>query len=188
MIETILSIILASRFSTGSNLLVEGEKFITHKNFDTQIIKDDTMIAPIITAKSAIVTDLEGNILFELNSNEQVPMASLTKLMTTYIILEENNLEDIVKVSQKAASEQGSRMGLHTGEEISVKNLLYGAFLNSGNDSATALAEHNAGSVLAFVEKMNQKANELGLYNTNFKNPTGIDQTDHYSSANDIAK
>lgn len=151
-------------------------------------IKDSTHIAPIIEAKGSIAKDLAtGEILFEKNSNQRLKTASLTKLMTILIILEENKLDDVTTVSSNAASTQGSTMFLKAGEKITIRNLLYGALLPSANDAAVALAEYNAGSVSSFVEKMNSKAAELGLTNTHFSNPIGLDDNDNYSSAADLA-
>ncbi|MDX9970735.1 MAG: D-alanyl-D-alanine carboxypeptidase family protein [Candidatus Gracilibacteria bacterium] len=188
MIELILSIIISLNTSGEANFLNQTENILHFTNTSEKFTKDETMISPIISAKSAVVLDLEsGAVLFEQNSNEKMPIASLTKLMTNYIVLKENDLNEIVTVSSKAANEQGSRMGIYSGEKISLKNLVLGSLINSGNDASIALAEHNAGSVSKFVEKMNLTANDLSLYNTKFQNPTGIDQTDHYSSAMDIA-
>ena len=134
-----------------------------------------------------MITDLESQKnLYEENADAIVPIASLTKLMTAHIILEENSPSEIVKVSEKAAASFGSSMGLAAGEEISVRNLLFGLLVRSGNDSAIALAEHSSGSVEAFVEKMNQKAIELGLRSTIYKNPTGLDSLGAHSSAEDL--
>lgn len=189
MIETILSIIFGLNASGESTLLKQAENIMNFTNTSEEFVKDETMIGPIITAKSAVVLDLDsGTVLFEQNSNEKMPIASLTKLMTNYIVLNENNLDDIVTVSANAANEQGSSMGVYTGEKISLKNLVLGSLITSGNDASIALAEYNAGSVSEFVDKMNRAANDLALYNTKFQNPTGIDQSDHYSSAMDIAK
>ena len=108
--------------------------------------------------------------------------------MTMLIILEENDIGEVVKVSANAATVEGSEMFLRPDEEITVKNLLFGCIIHSANDAAVALAEHNAGTVKAFVEKMNTYALKLGLVNTHFSNPIGLDETDNYSSAYDIAK
>jgi len=152
-------------------------------------IKENKYISPIIEAQSSIALDLNtGKILYENNSHERLSIASITKLMTALIILEENKLNDITTVSHNAASTEGSTMFLRAGEEIAVENLLYGAIINSANDAAVALAEYNAGSVEAFIEKMNDRATSLGLVNTHFSNPIGLDQYDNYSSSYDIAK
>ncbi len=133
--------------------------------------------------------DLESEeILYGKNIHTRMPMASITKLMTILIILEENNLDEVVTVSNNAASTTGSRMNLQAGERITVENLLYGAIIHSANDAAVALAEHNAGSVSGFVQKMNKKALELELVNTRFQNPIGWDDPLNYSSPHDLAR
>lgn len=161
--------------------------FIEEKT--TLPVKDSKYISPIIAATSSVSIDINtGKILFEKNAHDRLSIASITKLMTINIILEENELSEIATVSSNAANTEGSTMFLRTGEEISVENLLYGAIINSANDAAVALAEHNAGTVEAFVEKMNVKAIALGLQNTSYSNPIGLDQYNNYSSAYDIAQ
>lgn len=151
-------------------------------------IKDSVHISPIIQASGGIATDLEtGEILYSKNPHTRLKMASITKLMTILIILEENSLEEIAMVSNNAAQTEGSTMFLRSGEQITIENLLYGALINSANDAAVVLAEHNAGTVDKFVEKMNRKGKDLGLLNTHFSNPIGLDQSNNYSSAYDIA-
>lgn len=152
-------------------------------------IKNPYFIAPVIEATGVISVDSEtGTVLYEKNAHQRLQIASITKLMTILIVLEENNLSDTVKISNNAASTEGSKMFLRAGEEIALENLIYGAIIGSANDAAIALAEHNAGSVSAFVEKMNRKAKELGLLNTSFNNPVGLDDPNNYSSAYDVAK
>jgi D-alanyl-D-alanine carboxypeptidase len=112
-------------------------------------------------------------------------MASITKLMTALLALERSDLGDRVVVSQDALVGE-STMGLQAGEVVTVEDLLWGLLLNSGNDAAVALAEHVAGSVPAFVAMMNTRAAELGLANTHFSNPHGMDAPDHYGSAYDL--
>ncbi len=147
------------------------------------------MISPIMGATSSIAVDMvTGAILQEKNSHEERPIASLTKLMTITIVLEENSLEDVVEISHDAATTEGSIMFLRAGEQITVKDLLLGALVHSANDAAEALAEYNAGSKEEFVKKMNHKALQLGLLNTHFSNPIGLDTKDNYSSAYDLAK
>lgn len=156
---------------------------------DSIPIKNPEFIAPIINAKSTIAIDLKtGTILYEKNAHQRVSIASITKLMTILIILEENDLSEEATVSQNAATTTGSTMFLRAGEKITLENLLYGALINSANDAAVALAEHNAGSTKDFVEKMNKKALSLGLVNTKFSNPIGLDESNNYSSAYDVAK
>lgn len=159
------------------------------RNGESVPIKKPELISPIIKANGSIAIDLKtGKILFEKNIHERLQLASITKLMTILIILEENKIDEVVTVSANAASTSGSRMNLVKGEEITIDNLLLGSLINSANDAAVALAEHNAGTVEAFVEKMNKRALELGLVNTRFSNPAGLDGPHNYSSAFDIAK
>lgn len=168
--------------TTSENLSdIEYSKFIPLKNPE--------FLSPIIKAKSTLSMDLKtGVILYEENSHDRLAIASLTKLMTAIIIIEENNLEEIATVSKNAAQTTGSIMFLVNGETISIKDLLYGLIINSANDSAITLAEHNTGSVDEFVKKMNKKALALGLLNTHFSNPIGLDNANNYSSAYDLAK
>ncbi len=145
-------------------------------------------IGPVIRATSAIAVDLKtGMPLYEKNIYERVPIASLTKLMTMALILEENKLDEVVTISRQAAVVQGSKIWLAPGEKITVENLLYAALIPSANDAAYALAEHNSGGDIdKFITKMNQKALEIGLYDTHFTNPIGLDEKNNYSSAYDL--
>ncbi len=139
--------------------------------------KNEQNIAPIIEAKSAIIVDMKnGLVLYEKNIYEPMPIASLTKLMTTVIVIEETDPQETAVISKNASQTEGSRIWLAEGEKMTVENLLYAALINSANDSAVALAEHNAGSVSVFVEKMNTRAKELGMLSTTFVNPTGLDE------------
>jgi len=144
-------------------------------------------------AKSAILIERDtGEILFDENAHEKLPPASMTKIMTLLIIMEaieQGNLskDEMVRVSEKAASMGGSQIFLEAGEEMSVDDLLKGIAIASGNDASVALAERIAGSEEAFVKKMNEKAKELGLKNTKFQNTTGLPAEDHYSTSYDMA-
>lgn len=141
-----------------------------------------------MSAESAIVIDADsGRILFEHNAYEKRGMASTTKIMTALIILENCRLDDIVTISQKAAYTEGSSMYLKPNEKITVEDLLYGLMLNSGNDAATALAEHACKNVDEFAKLMNKKAAELGMKDSSFANPHGLDDENHYSTAYDMA-
>ncbi len=200
MLSSLISLYLASTININNpndNSITRETAIINELNLhlanienkNSSPIKNTDMIRPVIGASSAIAIDLNtGEVLFEKNIHEKRSIASITKLMTATIILDENNLDEIVTVSANANMQIGSTMNLRTGEQISIRNLLYGALVHSGNDAAVALAEHNAGSVEAFVEKMNKKSIELGLAESQFKNPTGLDQNGHYSSSYDIAK
>ncbi len=144
---------------------------------------------PGINARSAVVLDYEtGTVLFEKNAYIKRPMASTTKIMTAILALENSSLDEIVHISGKAARMDGSVMGIKTDSDVSMKDLLYGMLLCSGNDAAVAIAEHIGGSVEGFAELMNQKALELGAYSTSFSNPHGLDAENHYTTAYDLAK
>lgn len=143
---------------------------------------------PVINSRAAIIYDrTTGRTLWGKNENEKKKMASTTKIMTAIVVVENGNLQDIVEVSGKAASTGGSRLGLKKGSKISVNDLLYGLMLCSGNDAAVALAEYTAGSVEEFSVMMNEKAKELGLKNTNFVTPHGLDEAEHYTTAKELA-
>lgn len=144
-------------------------------------------------AQSAIMIEAStGEILYSKNANEKLAPASMTKIMTLILIMENIesgrlNWNDIVVVSSNAASMGGSQIFLETNEMMSVEDLVKGICIASGNDAAVALAEKIAGTESAFVKLMNDKAKELGLKNTNFVNVTGLDDDNHYSSAYDMA-
>lgn len=141
-----------------------------------------------VSARYACVIDaLTGNILYEKNAHDRHSMASTTKIMTALVALENKNLSDIVKVSSNAAGTEGSSIYLKAGEEISLEHLLYGLMLASGNDAAIAIAEHVGGSVDGFAKMMTEKAKSLGLKNTSFKNPNGLDADGHFTTAYDLA-
>lgn len=140
-------------------------------------------------ARAAALIDVEsGRILYEYHGFDEMRIASLTKIMTAIVAIEEGNLQDIVKVGSRAVGKEGSSIYLKLGEEMTLHNMLYGLMLRSGNDAATAIAEHVGGSEEGFVRLMNEKAEWLGLANTRFMNPHGLDQEGHYSSAVDLAK
>lgn len=148
----------------------------------------DATSEPKINSRAAIVFDRNsGSILFGKNENEQRKMASTTKIMTAIVVIENANLDDTVTVSQKSAGTGGSRLGLHTNDKITVRSLLYGLMLCSGNDAAVALAEHVGGNLSGFAELMNKKCNELNLKCTHFVTPHGLDNDDHYTTAYELA-
>ena len=143
---------------------------------------------PILSARTAIVYDRESNkMIYGKQQDERVAMASTTKIMTAIIVIENANLDEEVTVSTKAASIGGSRLGLKKGDKITVRNLLYGLMLCSGNDAAVALAEKVGGSVQGFADKMNEKAKKLNLQNTHFVTPHGLDDPEHYTTAYELA-
>ena len=144
-------------------------------------------------AKSAILIEAStGQILYERNADEKLTPASMTKMMSMLLILEaiENGVlkwDQTVTVSENASSMGGSQILLETGEKMTVNDLFKGVAIASGNDAVVALAEASYGSEEVFVSHMNEKAKELGLKNTNFKNPHGLDEANHYSSARDMS-
>ncbi len=143
-------------------------------------------------AKSGLLIEAStGEVLYEKNKDDRVAVASMTKMVAQIIILE--NIEkgtlswdEIIKVSKNAADMGGSQIWLQAGEEMSVRDLMKGISMASANDATVALAERIAGTEEAFVRQMNDKVKELGLKNTNFVNPTGLDEDNHYSSAYDM--
>ena len=143
--------------------------------------------------KSAILIERDtGKVLYEKNSNESLPPASMTKIMTMLLIMEaldEGKLsyDEKVRASEYAASMGGSQIFLEAGEEMTVEELLKGIAIGSGNDASVAMAERIAGSEEAFIDMMNKKAEELGLKDTKFQNTTGLPVEEHYSSAHDMA-
>ena len=142
-----------------------------------------------ISAKAYVVFDADsGEVLAARNGELRLPPASTTKIMTALLAIECLPLKQSVEITEFHASVEGSRMYLRVGETVSVSDLLYGLLLSSGNDAALALAETAAGSVDAFVDRMNSKAQELGLENTRFVNPNGLPAEGHYSTALDLAR
>ncbi|ASS91803.1 MULTISPECIES: D-alanyl-D-alanine carboxypeptidase family protein [Aeribacillus] len=143
--------------------------------------------------KSAILIERDtGQVLYEENSDTPLPPASMTKIMTLLLIMEaldkgKIQMDEKVRASEYAASMGGSQIFLEPGEEMTVEDLLKGIAIASGNDASVAMAERIAGSEEQFVSMMNQKAKELGLKNTHFKNSTGLPAKGHYSSAKDMA-
>ncbi|CAN2248694.1 D-alanyl-D-alanine carboxypeptidase (penicilin binding protein, sporulation island) [Bacillus subtilis] len=144
-------------------------------------------------AKSAVLIERDtGKVLYNKNSNERLAPASMTKIMTMLLIMEaldegKIKMSDKVRTSEHAASMGGSQIFLEPGEEMTVEEMLKGIAIASGNDASVAMAEFISGSEEEFVRKMNKKAKELGLKNTSFKNPTGLTEEGHYSSAYDMA-
>lgn len=144
-------------------------------------------------AKSVILMEAStGQTLYEDNADEQLPIASVTKIMTMLLIAEaidsgKITKEDMVSVSENAMSYGGSTMFLEAGEQLSVNDMLKGIAVASANDGAVAMAEYLEGSEGAFVDKMNARAEELGMTNTHFVNTNGLDEDGHYSSARDVA-
>ena len=153
------------------------------------LAKDEDEEEIDITSRIALIYDrASGKILYEKNGNKQTPMASTTKIMTAIVVLENAKLTDTVTITSKAASMGGSRLGLKKDDKITVNDLLYGLMLRSGNDAAVALAIHVGGSIEGFADMMNKKALEMGLTNSHFVVPHGLDNEGHYTTAYELAK
>lgn len=141
------------------------------------------------SARGMCVLDGESyRVLYEKDKDKKLACASTTKVVTAITVIENcSNLDEIIKIDAKAVGIEGTSIYLRQGEEISVKNLLYGLMLRSGNDAATALAIHTSGSVQSFATLMNDTARNIGATNSNFTNPHGLDEKYHYTTAYDLA-
>ena len=141
-----------------------------------------------LNARAAVVIDSKTNrILFNKNAHDIVPMASTTKILTCLVALKYGNLDKKFTVSSKASSIRGSKVGYKKSEEISLKELLYGLMFKSGNDAAICIAEGIAGSTDEFCKLMNEYAREIGILDSHFESPHGLDSQNHYSTAYDLA-
>ncbi len=150
-------------------------------NSDAEELETNSRIALIYDRAS-------GQILYEKNGKKQTPMASTTKIMTAIVVLENADLTETVTINAKAAGIGGSRLGLKKNDKITVNDLLYGLMLRSGNDAAVALAIHVGGSIEGFANMMNEKAKEMGLTNSHFVVPHGLDNEGHFTTAYELAK
>ena len=138
-----------------------------------------------VSARSAVLLDGE-DVLWEKNADEKSLIASTTKIMTALVVLEQADLDETVQVDPAAVGVEGSSMYLKAGEELTVRDLLHGLMLSSGNDAAVALAIHVAGSIEEFAALMNDKVAQLGLENTHFANPNGLDDEGNYATARSL--
>lgn len=143
--------------------------------------------AEALSARSALVVDASGNVLYQRNPNAKLPPASTTKVLTVLVALEHSNLDDVVKVSKRAARAEPSKIGLKAGETYTVRELCYAALMKSANDACVALAEHIAGSESRFAGMMTRKARLLGARNSHFANSNGLPSPNHYVTAKDLA-
>jgi len=142
---------------------------------------------PSVSAKAAALYQPDtDSFLYLKNADERLPMASTTKIMTALISLEELDLKENISIDGRAVGIEGSSIYLKSGEVINALDLIYAVMLQSANDAAAALAYKISGSIEAFAELMNEKAKELGLKNTNFTNPHGLDNKEHYTTARDL--
>ena len=140
------------------------------------------------SAAAAILVDADsGRVLYEQNADARMLIASTTKILTALVAIREGDLSDIVTIKREAVLTEGSSMYLKEGEKLTLETLLYGLMLCSGNDAAVAIADHVGGSQAGFVKLMNEAARELGMENSSFANPNGLDAENHYSTARDMA-
>lgn len=143
---------------------------------------------PGVSAINAVLMDEStGEVLFEKKAHEKQKIASITKIMTAIIAIESGKMNETVKASKRAVYTEGSSIYLEQGERMLLNDLVYGLMLRSGNDAAVAISEHVGGSLEGFVHLMNEKARWIGMTNTQFENPSGLDGEEHYSTAYDMA-
>jgi D-alanyl-D-alanine carboxypeptidase (penicillin-binding protein 5/6) len=142
---------------------------------------------PFPKVAASYLVQVDGELLWERHVSRHLPPASLTKLMTALLLAEEGQPRAVVEVSQAAAQESGSRIGIKEGEQFRVEDLFAAMLIASANDACHALADHAAGSEAHFVRMLNQRAQQLGMHDTHFVNACGHDAPEHYSSAHDLA-
>ena len=161
--------------------------FVTSKE---QEALEASVAAPEMSAESYVVLDrTTGEVLFSKDETKRLPIASTTKMMTALVVVENiDDLDRVVTVGAESCGIEGSSVNLYKGEKISVKDLLYALMLESANDAAVCLANATAGSVDEFASLMNDRAKSLGMHDTHFTNPHGLEDTEHYSTALDLAK
>lgn len=151
-------------------------------------IQDSWSFFPVIDAKAVVIMDKNSaQVLYSQNLHKRLPMASLTKMMTAIIILEEHKMDEVLTVSRGAHFTDGASMKLEIGEKISLEDVLYGLLIPSGNDAAVALSQYHSGTIYDFADEMNARVRSLYLKDTHFQNPHGFDAARHYSSAYDLA-
>ena len=163
------------------------EENIYYEN-EAQDVSNDLTKGPVTNSRRCVIFDRKSHrVVYGKNEDVKGPMASTTKIMTATIVLENADLSKQVEINAKAAGTGGSRLGLKTGDKITIRDLLYGLMLRSGNDAAVALAIEVGGSIEGFAKMMNNKAKEIGLENTNFVTPHGLDSGEHYTTAKELA-
>lgn len=147
-----------------------------------------TKAEPSLSAQTAVLMDMEsGRVLSGKDEHVRLPIASITKIMTALLAVESGRLNEKVAISDRARQIEGSSLYLEKGDKLTLEELVYGLMLRSGNDAAVAISEHIGGSTEQFAVLMNEKAKKLGMRNTSFMNPHGLDDPAHYSTAYDMA-
>ena len=180
--SSVSAIAQAAADNSGSSCISQVADFD-----DADSNKADFIDCMKTAAAAALIEANSGKLLLSGNSNSRLPMASTTKTMTALVVIENCDLDDTVEVTADAAGTEGSSMYLSCGERLSVRDLLYGLMLLSGNDAAVALAVHVGGTVESFVRIMNDRAAKLGLTNTHFVTPNGLHDAEHYTTAYELA-
>jgi len=183
----LLLVVWPALLALGPPRLVDGD--VVQAAFTSQQIAQMRAVArPVVHSRAAILEDAaSGQPLFGLNPDQRLAQASTTKIMTALVALSLYSPQTPVRVSARAASIGGSSARLVGGEVLPFHDMLFGLLLPSGNDAAVALAEDENGGEAAFVERMNARALTLGLRNSHFRNPDGLDEDGHYSTATDLA-
>lgn len=195
LIKIIFSILVIAILSSNMNIYADDDNEAIEENILKETEKyeiEETTNAktkPTINSRRYIVYDRKsGRCVYGKDENKQSAMASTTKIMSSLIVIENCNLKDTVTITEKSAIVGGSKLGLKTDDKITVNDLLYGLMLRSGNDAALAIAHYVGGNVNDFVKLMNKKAKEIGMKNTTFNNPSGLDQEKgNFSTAYDMA-
>lgn len=173
------------QFSVIYNNNFLSEELLRVQNF--QVVNQNAS-SLVLSAQSALAIDLDAQVsLYESHTKMRLPIASITKLITALVILEEHELDELVTISNSVQEIEGSRIWLYPGETITIENLIKGMLIASGNDAAYELAKHNAGSLTAFSKKMNRVAFYLGLKDSYFTNPAGFDDENTYSTVSDLS-
>ena len=191
-IKNIICIVLVLSIFLSTYVFADDadEENLNPAELETLVVESGTKPTnePNLNAKSAVIYDsITKQIIWGKNENDRRAMASTTKIMTAIVVIENSNLSDVVTISKKAAATGGSRLKINAGDKIKVNDLLYGLMLRSGNDVAVALAEHVSGNLTSFANLMNEKAKDLGLKNTHFITPHGLDDIQHYTTAYELA-
>lgn len=184
-------VLISSTFNTYAFDEKEAKEELKYFNEVHEEVKQastNPSVEPITYSRAVVVYDRTSKtVLYGKNENDVRAMASTTKIMTATLLIENADLSQTVEVSKRAANTGGSRLGLKTGDKITLNDLLYGLMLCSGNDAAVQIAETVGGSVEGFAEMMNNKAKALGLTNTSFVTPHGLDENGHHTTAYELA-
>lgn len=186
----ILGVLLIPKNQLLDTPLVSTVRKSDLDNFSTSFYPKKTGVEdfPVVSAESFIILDLDsGTELFAKNPDEKLKPASITKLMTALVALDYYQVGQILTVKRLSPEFGESEMGLNIGDRVSVHNLLYGLLVPSGNDAAYTIADNYPGGIENFIYAMNSKANNLGMKNTHYENPSGLDSAAHFSSAKDVA-